>query len=275
MIIRSLKKCCRRFIFLVFILIGIPVILMSQNTRPPGCYGGKRLMKEFLEEEMVYPREALEKGIEGKVELKFIVHEDGSVSDIQVIESVSEDIDAEAVRLLKKILWHPATEIGKPVAEVHWLDIQFKIKKYEKWVRQRGYDQYSYPYEPVDTSGKVYKREEIDQHPKPVFNSLDRDLGHFISSNLAYPEAAFRANVSGTVKLRFVVEPSGRISNIETIEAVGGGCTEEAIRVVKLIKWRPGIKEEMAVRTCLPLEITFDISKKTVGGGIPNPGQLH
>lgn len=264
-----------QYAFMILLFLGLTFSSSSQNIVPAESYGGSRLLKDFIEEELVYPRKELNQGIEGTVGLLFTIHKDGSVSDIKITRPVSQSINQEAVRILKKILWHPATEIGKPVEVEHTLEIPFKIKKYEKWVKNRGYDQYSYPFEPVDTSNNVYKRVETDQHPKPVFNSLDRNLSNFLSQNLTYPDAAFRGNVSGTVKLRFVVELSGRISNIQTIEAVGGGCTEEAIRVVKLIKWFPGIKDGMAVRTCLPLEITFDISKKTVGGSIPNPGQLQ
>ncbi len=259
--------------FLLVVLFSS--FLAAQDILPPENYGGKRLLKDFIEEEMVYPESDLNKGIEGTVELSFLVDKDGSVSRIKVEKSVSDQIDKEAIRLLKMILWHPATDLGKPVAYRHNMEFQFKIRKYEKRVKQRGYDKYRYPFEPVDTSARVYRRVETDQHPKPVFNTIDRNISHFISQNLKYPDAAFKGNVSGTVKLRFVVEPSGRISNIQTLESVGGGCTEEAIRVVKLIKWYPGIKDGMAVRTCLPLEITFDISKKTVGGTIPNPGQLQ
>jgi len=258
----------------IFILI-MPIFALAQTTSPPEPYGGKRLMKEFFSEEMVYPESAKKQGIEGNVELSFNITKEGKVSDVKVEKSVTEEIDAEAIRLIKKICWHPATEIGKPVAYRETMEIPFKLRRYENWVKQRGYDRYGYPYEPVDSSQIVFVRAETDQFPKPRFNSIDKNLVNFLSQNLTYPEAAFKGNVSGTVKLRFVVEPSGRISNIQTIEGVGGGCTEEAIRVVKMIRWYPGLKDKIAVRTCMPLEITFDISKKTVAGTIPNPGQLY
>jgi hypothetical protein len=75
--------------------------------------------------------------------------------------------------------------------------------------------------------------------------------------------------------LKFVVVPSGRISNLLTEKTVGGGCTEEAIRVVKMIRWIPGIKNQAAVRSWRTLDITFDIAGKSVSGTIPTPGQVH
>jgi TonB family protein len=263
--------------FLVLLFVGLFVFpgLQSQEITPPLCYGGERLLKEFIQEEMVYPEEAMKDKKEGIVELSFLVNKKGSISNIKVEKSVADQVDKEAIRILKKILWHPATKIGKPIAFGHSIKIKFKIKKYNKLVKSRGYDKIDYPHEPVDKSLVVYKRKDTDQYPKPIFSSLDRDLGNFISKNLQYPDAAFSQNISGTVVLRFVVEPSGRISNIETLKAVGGGCTQEAIRIVKKIEWYPGLKDNKAVRVCIPLEITFDIAKKSVGGSIPSPGQLQ
>ncbi|MCF8369782.1 MAG: energy transducer TonB [Bacteroidales bacterium] len=249
--------------------------LFGQDITAPSCYGGNRLLRQFIMEEMVYPSRALESKTEGIVELSFIVKDDGSVANLKVLQKVSPEIDEEAKRIFRKILWYPATQLGKPVTFMHTFKIKFKIKKYLNHFESRDPAYYAFPFEPMDTGIIVYDRKETDQMPRPILSSLDRNISNFISRNLVYPDAAFKGNVSGTVNLNFVVEPSGRISNIEIKKGVGGGCTEEAIRVIKMIKWFPGIKDNLAVRTSLPIEITFDISKKTVGGSIPSPGQVQ
>ncbi|MCB2219996.1 MAG: energy transducer TonB [Bacteroidetes bacterium] len=264
----------QHFFWLIFLFLP-SLFSEAQTINPPVCYSGPRLAREFIDEEMIYPEKALQADIEGTVELSFIVHEDGTVSDINVIQRVSPDIDEEAIRLLRHILWHPATELGKPISYRHTFKIKFNIRKYKKLTKQRGTDYFNRPHENTDTSFKVYRRVETDHWPKPIFTSLDRNLSNFIVNNLKYPEAAMKQNISGDVKLRFVVETSGRVSNIEVIETVGGGCTEEAIRVLRLIKWYPGLKDNVAVRTSMPFELKFDLTNKTVGGAIPNPGQLY
>ena len=260
------------FLFVYFLICSIP--LAAQNITPPTCYGGKRLMKEFIKEEMVYPAKALAEKTEGEVELSYIVLPDGSISDLKVSRSISPEIDQEAIRIFNTILWKPATELGKPIAYLTTFEIKFSIKKYQKACKVRGYDQINYPYQPIDTSNKVYTFKEVNQMPIPVFKK-GMSFTKFIRNNLKYPEAAFKQNIAGKVKLKFVVEPSGRISNILIIESLGGGCTEEAIRVVKLIRWNPGILDKIAVRTCMELEISFNIAGQTVGGKIPTPGQVH
>lgn len=259
--------------FILFIFFGMA--LSAQQITPASCYGGKRLLKEFIKEEMVYPPLEQRRHIEGTVELSFLVEPDGNVSDLNVHKSVSPAIDQEAIRVFKHILWYPALEFGKPIPYINKFEMKFYVKRYEKICKARGYEKINYIHTPVDTSYVIYPMLDVEGAPKPIYNSTNYNFSSFVSNNLEYPEAAFKQNISGTVKLKFVVEPSGRISNILIENAVGGGCTEEAIRVVKLIKWSPGILEGMAVRTWMCLEITFDIAKRTVAGKIPTPGQVH
>jgi len=262
------------FVIIIF-LFSTFYELKAQDINPPTCYGGKRLLKEFIKEEMVYPEKALKNKTEGIVELSFIVKPDGTITDLHIEKSVSKELDDESRRIFRKILWKPATELGKPIAYLHSMEIKYNIKRYYKICKSRGYKNITYSYQPIDSSNKVYPFIDIDVSPKPIFTSRNYNFSIFIANNLKYPEAAFKQNISGTVKLIFVVEPSGRISNIEVDKTVGGGCTEEAIRVVKLIRWNPGLYKNIAVRTFMCLEITFDIAGQTVGGKIPNPGQIR
>lgn len=260
---------------MMLLIVILPGSMIAQELIPPQCYSGKRLTREFIKEELVFPEKAFENNEEGEVEISFIVNADGSATDYKISKSVSEELDMEALRITRKILWYPATEVGLPIAYKHKFTIKFDIKKYQKLVKNRGYDQIEYPFEPFDTSGKIYKSTKVDKTAYPVFTESNQNFGKFIGSNLEYPEAAFKQNVSGSVKLKFVIEPSGRISNIVVDKALGGGCTEEAIRVVRLLRWDPAQFNEMAVRSWMSLEITFDIAKKSVGGSIPTPGQVQ
>jgi TonB family protein len=269
----SQTKVFPLILFLLGILLYPISEIKAQEIDPPTCYGGKKLLKEFIKEEMIYPEIALKKNIEGTVELSFIVEPNGSTSNLNIEEHVSPEIDKEAIRIFKKILWNPAKELGKPIALSHSIKIKFNIKKYKKLIKDRGYDYFSYPYQPIDTSNHVYATKQVDKYPKPIFNSADVNFNNFVARNLKYPETAFKQNVSGDVKLKFVVEQSGRMSNITVVNTIGGGTTEEAIRVLKLMKWHPGIKKGKAVRTFMEIEIKFDIAKHTVGGSVPTQGR--
>ncbi|MEZ4758938.1 MAG: energy transducer TonB [Flavobacteriales bacterium] len=59
--------------------------------------------------------------------------------------------------------------------------------------------------------------------------------------------------MQGPLKLESVVEASGVVSNAVALKDLGGGCTEEAIRMVRAIRWKPGIKDGRRVRTVVPV----------------------
>jgi TonB family protein len=237
----------------------IPFIASGQTSKPAHPYGEPGLVQDFLCSEMEYPQSALESGQEGTVVISFTVGRDGAVSGARVTQSVSPELDAEAVRLFRMILWEPAISLGQPVASAMEFPVKFNIKKYQKHCKQRGYEHSDLPYEPVDTALKVYELSQVDKAPYPLFSEKGMNMGKFISANIRYPETAFRQNLFGSVVLRFVVEPQGRPSNILVINPVGGGCTQEAIRLLQQIQWMPALKEGTAVRCFNKLEIEFKL----------------
>ncbi len=58
----------------------------------------------------------------------------------------------------------------------------------------------------------------------------------------------------------FVVEPDGSISNVKLLRGIGGGCDEEAMRVIKsLPKWKPGKQRGKAVRVSYQIPVFFKL----------------
>jgi TonB family protein len=259
----EMKKLLILFVSVLNILIINPLDIYSQTYAPARPYSDPKLLQDFLCAEVVYPEDDLSQGIEGEVVIGFIVEKDGKVSNIKVKHSVSPELDAEALRLFSMLLWEPAVNLGQPVASENEFPVDFSIKKYNKHCKLRGYEKTVYPFQPVDTSNSVYEAAKIDKKPFALFSEKGMSLEKFISQNIKYPETAYRQSLSGKVKLRFVVEPQGRVSNIQVIEPVGGGCNQEAIRLLQMIRWMPGIKNNMAVRTFMSLEIEFKLPEDT------------
>jgi TonB family protein len=243
---------------LLLLITDLPGAI-AQSFTPAKPYGESKLVGEFLCSEVVYPDVALEKGQEGTVVIVFQVAADGTVSNIHVKEHVSPEIDEEAVRIFRLLQWEPAIRLGNPVTTQAEYSIKFDIKKYNRHCKQRGYERTDYPYTPVDTSLIVYNIDLLDKGPQPLFEDKSMNLGRFITQNLIYPDAAYKQNISGKVELSFVVEVHGRVSNILVDKPIAGGCTEEAIRLLKLITWMPGIKDKMAVRSRITIAITFTL----------------
>jgi TonB family protein len=259
-------------VYLFFITIAS--YSYSQTYIPARPYSDQKVLQDFLCSEVIYPEDDLKQGIEGEVLIGFIVEKDGSVSHIAIKHKVSPELDAEALRLFKMLLWEPAVSYGQVVASENEFPIDFDIKKYNKHCKLRGYSGKTvFPYEPVDTSYFVYEASKVDKKPYAIFEEKDMNLGKFIAKNIKYPETAYRQSLSGKVMLRFVVEPQGRISNIQVLEPVGGGCTQEAIRLLEMISWMPGIKNQVAVRTFMTLDIMFKLPEDS--DVKMNDGQLN
>lgn len=254
-----MKKSALFFTGVLIYLLIQSFHIYSQSFIPARTYGEQNLTEDFLCSEVVYPEQELREGIEGKVVLAFTVEKDGSVSQVSVREKVNPDLDREALRLFRMLLWEPATNLGQPVSSDNEFPISFNIKKYNKHCKSRGYTTSSYVYSPVDTSMKVYEYNQVEKKPYPVFEEKDMRLGMFIAKNIKYPETAYRQNLSGKVSLKFVVEPTGRVSNTRVINPVGGGCTQEAIRLLGMIRWMPGIRDQQAVRSFMTLDIEFKL----------------
>jgi len=224
----------------------------------PDNYGGKAAMRELVKNEMYYPPDALDKKIEGKVKLGFIVLVDGSTKNLEVIEGSHPLLDDEAIRLFGLILWEPALKNGEKVAADHKIEFEFKIKRYQKNVKQRGYEITNEAYN-SDDALKVYPIENLSSVPKPLFDKPGLKYSDFMAQNLKYPEAAVKQNITGTVEIYFVVEPSGRVTNAKVLHGIGAGCNEEAMRLVRLIRWEPGTISGKAVRSEMTLKITFNL----------------
>ena len=80
----------------------------------PQFPGGNAEMMKFLKENIRYPKEAHEKNIQGRVIVRFIVNEDGQVSDAKVARSVDPLLDAEALRVVNSMpKWTPGKQDGK------------------------------------------------------------------------------------------------------------------------------------------------------------------
>jgi periplasmic protein TonB len=102
---------------------------------------------------------------------------------------------------------------------------------------------------PVDNSVHDW----VDQLPE-----FDGNIYQFIKDNLKYPQIAKENGTDGLVGLSFVIEKDGSIGEIKVLRNVRDGCTEEAIRVVKMMpKWKPGMLRGMPVRAVFNLPVKF------------------
>ena len=95
----------------------------------PSFPGGQEALMSYLSNNIEYPIEAQEKGVEGRVLVNFIIEEDGSISQANVVRSVNPSLDHEAQRVVKSMpRWNPGKQNGKYVRVKYTVPIVFRLQ---------------------------------------------------------------------------------------------------------------------------------------------------
>ena len=95
----------------------------------PQFPGGEKAINEFISKTLQYPVIAQENGIQGKVVCSFIINQDGSVTDAEVISGVDPSLDREALRIVSAMpKWTPGTQRGKAVCVKYTMPVTFTLQ---------------------------------------------------------------------------------------------------------------------------------------------------
>lgn len=221
--------------------------------------------EEFIQKSLVYPESDLQAGNKGKVVVSFHLDEHGNGSNYQVKETFSEAANDNALDIVKKILWNPATKNMLPVESTMEYELEYSAKAYKRYWKK--HERMAVPMTlEVDSSYHIYEIRQLEETAKPYFAD-GSNMAQYILTNLKYPESAKMTEVSGTVRLNFVVETDGNVSNITIDKSVGAGCDNEAIRLLQGTHWIPAVKDGKHVRSHNFQDITFNIGSRNYQDG--------
>ncbi|GAB3820034.1 TonB family protein [Pontibacter rugosus] len=195
-----MKKTVKTFI--VATLLGTAALAtaptaMAQTAEKPYSYveqmpefkGGTSEMLKFLGQNIRYPKDAVQAGVEGLVVLGFVINPDGSVTDAKVVKSLSNSTDAEALRVISMMdgMWTPGKQDGKTVAVQYTLPIKYAIKAEDR----------------------------VAPDQQPQFKGGQEALLNHINQHLKLPEEAQQEHLNARVVVKFLVEKDGGVSNIK------------------------------------------------------------
>ncbi len=94
----------------------------------PEFPGGMSMLRQYLSKELKYPPTARSTGTEGRVMVRFIINKDGTISSIAIQEGVNAELDAEAIRVIKKMpAWQPGWRDGEKERYPYKLPVVFKL----------------------------------------------------------------------------------------------------------------------------------------------------
>ena len=137
----------RRFLLLVTVMLSVMSVsvAMADNSATkeidevvweelwveearPQFPGGQLALMEWIKQNKVYPQEAIAKGIEGRVIVKFTIEEDGTVTNGKILRGVDPLLDNEALRLVSIMpKWSPRRFAGKDIRTMYNLPVLFKL----------------------------------------------------------------------------------------------------------------------------------------------------
>ncbi len=99
----------------------------------------------------------------------------------------------------------------------------------------------------------------VEEQPEPEGGI--KSFYKYLSKNIQYPRLARRQGIVGKVFMHFVVGKDGTLTDIKVLKGIGGGCYEEAIRVLKNAPtWKPGKQRGRAVRVQMSIPISFNLN---------------
>ena len=214
-----------------------------EDYRYPEFPGGETAFIRFLQENMRYPQEAREKGIEGKVIVKFAVDDEtGEILNPRVIRSVHPALDAEALRLVKAMprwTWagDPSKKKLRSVETVR--AIEFKL----------GGKNTSQVYDMVKDA--------------PEFPGGTKAMMEYLKTNMRYPQIAKENGIQGRVILQFVVDETGKVTDPKILRGVDPALDLEAIRLVEAMpQWTPGKQDGKAVAVKYTVPVSFKLDSE-------------
>jgi len=121
---------------------------------------------------------------------------------------------------------------------------------------------FHFPAEVVDNDS-IYN--VVDEMPK--FPDGEQAMMKYLADNIKYPQGAKDEGIEGRVFVNFVVEKDGSINEVKVLRGIGGGCDEEAFRVISAMpKWKPGKHKGQLVRVHYTIPIFFKLSDGTEKG---------
>jgi len=115
----------------------------------------------------------------------------------------------------------------------------------------------------AEVKSQVVEKEEapllvVEQNPE--FQGGYEAMLKFLHDKMQYPTLAQESGIQGTVFVQFVVSKTGKISNVKILRGIGGGCDEEAVRVVKeMPNWIPGRQNGQPVPVMFQIPVKFQL----------------
>jgi len=223
----------------------------------PKFPGGDAALLKFIAENTQYPKEAKDKGISGRVIIRFKIMEDGLIQDVSVMNGIDPLLDNEAIRIVSTIPnFEPGRHDGVAVPVWYMVPITFTLSN------KAESSPPPIPPPSPDTNSDLPSEPFVVVDEMPRFPGGDQALIQYLVDNVRYPEATKAKKIQGKVIIRFCVTKTGSVDRISVLKGVDPDLDAEAFRVVSTLPaFTPGKQGGVAVPVWYMVPVTFSINE--------------
>ena len=216
----------------------------------PEFPGGMGECMKWLGQNIKYPAEAKEKGVQGRVIVQMVVEKDGTITNAKVVRGVDPLLDAEALRVVNQSpKWKPGMQKGEAVRVKYTLPIMFRLSNDSSDSKAAETPRKAI----VDENGVHQVCEEMPEFPGGM-----QECMKWLGKNINYPAEAKEKGTQGRVIIQFVVEKDGSITEAKVARGVDPLLDAEALRVINSSpKWKPGKQGGQPVRVKYTIPVAF------------------
>lgn len=248
-----------KYLTVIFLFVGKVLFAQFPPLKPEyeaQAFGGKEQIEQLLQTQLTLPKASVNAGFNTEVTCYFNVDSVGKTVRIKFVEGADRLIYNELQRILPMIRFR--NTLDQPYEpNPYYLSLKLSSDKYKKYLKQKSK---FVPKNniPADSSGIIYSK--ADKSPI-YYKNGDEGLAEYFMSEMEYPKGAIDKSIQGTVIIDFVVETNGFATNILVKKGVAGGCTEEAVKLIKQTKWEPAVLNGKYVRYKTTCPVTFSLKK--------------
>jgi len=182
----------------------------------------------------------------------------------EIFQRQTEVIEEEMVEITKQEQPKPQMQAPKPqVTQIQVVEDDVEVEDEIDLNAEVSQDEVieKYEYTPQVEEEEIVEAEIFKVvEEMPEFPGGTAKLLEYIGKNIKYPMMARESDIQGKVYVQFVVEPDGSISKVTVLRGIGGGCDEEAVRVVQSMpRWKPGKQRGAPVRVQYMVPIVFKL----------------
>lgn len=212
--------------------------VLTLVEEPAEPIGGYAAFYRFVAQNMRYPAAARRSGVTGKVFAQFVIIEDGSISDIKIVKGIGYGCDEEVIRILESApKWNPPRQAGVAVKQRIVMPINFNI---------------------------VMGKSTSLNLKSAVFPGGNEKIPSYIKDNQQQVNQVLPINESqNSVILKFKVNNTGKVVDVEVTSSLGEAFDQEAIRLFQEMPlWQPATRNKEPITENLTGFVRFGSVKQ-------------